>query len=152
MPASLVQHPSSLPQDDSGFTWDEVRYFSLAHYFYYQKALYLGDYRIAEKILKARENEKVKSLAAQISDNGNDKAWHRVYPRVLQEGLKTKFLQNLRLREWLSKQSAENMGSVQSLWGLTTDELVTGENRLDDANITPLGEALVEVRSQLVTP
>lgn len=150
MPGTKLQHLSYFQKSNSTLTHDEVRYRSLAHYFFYQKALYLGDIRTAEKILRAKEAaEKIKSLALKIESAGNDKAWRHVCSNVLEEGLKVKFLQDLTLCDWLSKQSDEDLHLISSIWGLSENDLLDhAESVLENTSL--LGQAFIKVRLQVI--
>jgi ribA/ribD-fused uncharacterized protein len=149
VPDTELQHLRYFQKSNSTLTHDEVRYRSLAHYFFYQKALYLGDIRTAERILKAKEAEKIKWLALKIESAGNDKAWRNVCSNVLEEGLKVKFLQDLTLCEWLSKQSDEDLHLISSIWGLSENDLIDNAESVLE-NTALLGQALIKVRLQLI--
>lgn len=149
MPNLEFQHPICFQKSNSKLVHDEVHYQSLAHYFFYQKALYLGDIRIAEKIFKAKEDERIKSLALKIESADNEKAWHSICSNVLEEGLKVKFLQDLTLCEWLSKQSDGDLHLISSIWGLSEIDLIdSAECVLENTSL--LGQALVKVRLQVI--
>lgn len=150
MPTLDIESSTRLPQGDAGFTYGEIRYINLAQHLYYQKALFVGDFRTAEKILNARDPEKLIQLAARLSDSPAEKAWSAICPGVLLEGLYTKFLQEASLCDWLVSQDEDAIRSVSSLWGLTLEDVLpsTAERHTDKGN--PLGDALRKVRMLLL--
>lgn len=150
MPTSDVDSSIRYPQGDAGFTYGEIRYINLAQHLYYQKALFVGDFRIAEKILNARDPDELGQLAARISGSPAEKAWSGICPSVLLEGLYTKFLQDASLCDWLVSQDEDAIRSVSSLWGLAlVDVLPSAADRLADKG-SPLGDALRKVRMLLL--
>jgi ribA/ribD-fused uncharacterized protein len=138
------------PQGSAEFVYDEIPYISLAQHFYHQKALFVGDFQTAEKIMNAKDEDAVKTRARQIRNSGNDKAWIGISSKVLVQGLKAKFLQELSLCNWLLNQDEAAIKSISSLWGLTQSDITRDwiGNSADRGN--PLGDALAEVRTRLL--
>lgn len=150
MPTLDIESSIGHPQGDAGFTYGEICYINLAQHLYYQKALFVGDFRTAEKILNARDPEKLGQLVTRLFDSPAEEAWNAISASVLLEGLYTKFLQEASLCDWLVSQDEDAIGSVSSLWGLTQVDVypIAHASRVDKCN--PLGDALRKVRMLLL--
>lgn len=150
MPASDVVTSTRYPQGPTGFVYDEIPYVSLAQHYYYQMALFAGDFQIADKILRTKDVDAVKIQAKRIRTAGTDKAWIGNCLKILVQGLKAKFLQELSLCDWLLNQDEVTIRSISSLWGLTRAEITRDWTDGNASESNPLGDALTEVRKHLL--
>lgn len=150
MPTLDIESSIRLPQGDAGFTYGEIRYINLAQHLYYQKALFVGDFRTAEKILNAKDPDKLVQLAARLSDSPAEKAWSAICRDVLLHGVYTKFLQDPSLCDWLVGQDERTVRSISSLWGVTQLDVLPVAHAIYADKGNPVGDALRKVRMLLL--
>lgn len=150
MSTLAIEPPIRYPQGDAGFTYDEVRYTNLAQHFYYQKALFVGDIRTAEKILNTKDVERLRQLATRIAESHAEEAWDAISPDVILQAIYTKCLQEPLLGDWVLAQDETAIRSIASLWGLTHLDVTEGSNASSASRDNRLGEALAKVRSLLL--
>ncbi|SNT07642.1 conserved hypothetical protein, ribA/ribD-fused [Noviherbaspirillum humi] len=150
MPQKRSEQRVLHPKGTANFVHDGIRFVGLTQYVYYQQALFLGDYRIAEKILKAKPRDQLRRIRKEAVDTDASAAWEALYPEVLKRGIKAKFAQEPTLCRWLLQQSEGELRKVRSLWDFSAADAEPDRN-LDESpgSGNLLGDALAEVRQQL---
>ncbi len=84
----------------SDFTIDNIKFSSIEQYMMYNKAIYMQDEEVANKILKTNDVAKIKQLGREVT-NYNESLWNGIRQIVIYNGLLEKFRQNDDLRKKL---------------------------------------------------
>lgn len=124
------------------------------HYFMWYKAMFFGDFEIAERILRADNPYSAKSLGREVK-NYNDEEWSKVRYQAMLHGNILKYQQNNDIKEKLlatgNKILAEG-NPIDPIWGIglsedDPDEIIFNPGYWRGYNL--LGYVLMDVRNML---
>ncbi|MEJ6784443.1 NADAR family protein [Aminobacter sp. Piv2-1] len=136
----------------ASFEMNGLRYPSAEHWMMAEKARLFGDQETASKILAAESPKQAKQFGRGV--RGFDPAiWDREKARIVTEGSKHKFGQNLALRDFLLSTGSAILveaSPVDPVWGIgLAAEDVRASNPLQWGGENLLGFALMEARESL---
>lgn len=132
---------------------DKLLYFScVEHFFQFYKAFYFKDIEMANEILNLKYSpEKYKSLGRRVR-NYKDSDWKAICDKIMFIGLKHKFKQNLKLREYLL--STNNSILVEcnfrdAYWSCGLAQTVDLSNPYNWPGENKLGFMIMEIREKI---
>jgi ribA/ribD-fused uncharacterized protein len=99
---------------------DGVEYPTVEHYFQANKARKFKDSEIEEKILKAKSAKAAKALGKKVK-NFNEDEWKETREGIMEEGVRTKFIQHPELRKQLMETGEKVIGEANArdkFWGI----------------------------------
>ena len=133
-----------------GFIVDGVEYNCGEQYMMHQKALHFNDNESANKILNTSSPKLQKQLGREVRNFSADK-WDVVKYDIVKKGLKEKFNQNIKLKEYLLKY--HNYVIVEAspydrIWGIGYYDY-DAINNINNWGENLLGKILTELSSEL---
>lgn len=106
------------------FTVDGITFNCGEQYMMFKKAVIMNDLETAELIMKEKNPRKQKKLGRQVK-NYNESLWDNVRYNIVKEGLRQKFIQNPRLKEYLMSfrdHEIVEASPYDSIWGIGFSE------------------------------
>ncbi|SNS79858.1 conserved hypothetical protein, ribA/ribD-fused [Noviherbaspirillum humi] len=137
-----------LAESKTPFIHNGIRYISFIQYLSHQKALWFGDIRVADQVMRVSAPMKQRQLGNKVQGYVAA-AWAPVCGNVIFEGLKSKFLQHPALSRWLLDRSDAELMRVECACGISCGVDYGCRSGVSKTSCNPLDEALVRVRELL---
>ena len=135
-------------------TIDGKDYPSVEHYYQAKKAEKFDESEV-EKIMKAKTTKAVKAIGKKIK-NFNQEEWDKVKYGIMQEGIKSKFVQYPELRKQLQETGDRKIGYADArniFWGIGSSESVEKSKHPEKwRGKNMIGHILMELREELTNP
>ena len=137
----------------SNFTVYGIKFSSMEQYMMYQKAVCFYDEASASRIMETNDAAEIKRLGRAVRGY-DDHVWNGIRQIVIYEGLKAKFLQNMKLAAQLADTGDAILAECavrDRIWGIGLS--MTDPDRLDRSKWKGqnlLGYALMIVRDRLL--